>query len=70
LYALVLSKKENPKLPTIAETERELGLVYGRLGDFVKSIDHLNSSLEIYENQDDEKNVTLVLIDLGSKNSL
>ncbi len=63
--ALNLIQNSKSKTLLSAETNREIGLVFRRLGDTKKSQKHLQNSLGIYRSLTDEKNGALVQMDLG-----
>jgi two-component SAPR family response regulator len=48
-----------------AEACREVGLGYGRIGNYVKALEYLKKSVTIYENDSNSNNVAQVRMDIG-----
>ena len=62
---LALSRETNIDDVLLAEASRETGLAYFLLGDLTKSEKYLNSSIDSYLMNSDDKNLAFAQLDLG-----
>jgi len=65
LLASKLSKNNTEKNPLLAETYREIGIAYSRLGNNLDAIKYLRLSLTEYQQSNKFRNAAQVQIDLG-----